>query len=106
MGATQSVLNRRDLRLASLAAAVVLASGAAALAQPPARLQRPGAESFRLQPLTAFEKDMFDRIRDRGEVHQDEASPPADNNARGLILQKGDAAILNLSVWGRKYGIS
>lgn len=87
------------------AIALVWTYGATADAQS-AKLERPGVAGFSIEPLTSFETGMLDRIRDSGRVYRDEVSPPADNNARGLILQAGDAAVLNLSVWGRKYGVS
>jgi hypothetical protein len=61
---------------------------------------------FRREPLTPFERRLLDRARSSGEVHEDEAPPPADNNARGIILKSGRAAIVNLAVRERKYGIS
>jgi hypothetical protein len=92
-----------------LAGASVLALGAyasSAVAQGAPRLERPGAENFRNEALTAFERDFVSHVRRRGQIHENEAKPPAENNARGLRLEGGDAAILNLSVWGRKYGVS
>jgi hypothetical protein len=103
-------MTRRSSIVWLLAGASVLALGAyasSATAQPSARrLERPGAENFRSESLTPFEKNFLSHIRQRGELHQDEARPPEENNARGLRLEGGDAAIVNLSVWGRKYGIS
>jgi hypothetical protein len=87
------------------AIAIAWLVGATAFAQL-LKLERPGVAHFSIEPLTSFEKSLFDRIRDSGAIYQDDALPPADNNARGLILQRGSAAILNMSVWGRKYGLS
>jgi hypothetical protein len=87
-----------------------LAAGAlamAALAAPaPAQQASSGMTEFRSEPLTPFEKRMLDRARSSGEVHENEAPPPAGDNARGLILKGGQAAIVNLKVRERKYGIS
>ncbi|MDP3736292.1 MAG: hypothetical protein Q8R02_02815 [Hyphomonadaceae bacterium] len=90
------------------AALTIIVIGAAAIAQrsdgPP--VQRPGVEGFRPEAFTPFEEDLLARASARGAVHENESPPPADNNARGLILDQGDAAIVNLSVWRRKYGVS
>jgi hypothetical protein len=102
-------MTRRSSMLWLLAGASVLALGAvasSAFAQSFPRLERPGADNFRSESLTPFEKAFVSHIRARGEIHENEAKPPAENNARGLRLEGGDAAIVNLSVWGRKYGVS
>jgi hypothetical protein len=65
-----------------------------------------GVREFRREALTPFERRLLDQARSSGEVHEDEAPPPADNNARGVILKGGRAAIINLAVRERKYGIS
>lgn len=65
-----------------------------------------GAGEFRAEPLTAFESDLLRRIRAGGVVHADQRPPPAGNNARGIVLDRGNAAIMNLAVRERKYGIS
>ena len=39
-------------------------------------------------------------------MHENEAPPTAGNNARGLILANTQAAVINLTVTGRKYGVS
>ena len=87
---------------------VAIGIGAAALAQRggDGAMERPGAEGFRAEPLTPFEKSLLARADRRGQVLENEAPPPAGNNARGLRLEKGDAAIVNLAVWRRKYGVS
>lgn len=96
----------RDLSLA-VAAIAIIAIGATAVAQRgDGSVPRPGAEGFRAEPLTQFEEDLLARAIAQGAVHENGSPPPAGNNARGLILDKGDAAIVNLSVWRRKYGVS
>ena len=62
--------------------------------------------NFEPEPLSPFESRFLGKAHARGAVFQDEAPPPADNNARGLALSEGDAAILNLAVRERKYGVS
>lgn len=102
----------RSLALRSLAGVSALAFGALTLSALPqhgpsgAPRHRSGAEEFRPEPLTPFEKNLLARARTAGAVHEDEAPPPADNNARGLRLESGKAAIVNLAVRERKYGIS
>ena len=94
------------------AALAALALGGAALAQKGAPkegrdIERPGADGFRPEPLTPFEKSLFTRAdRSGGELHENEAPAPAGDNARGVILTRGDAAIVNLAVFQRKYGVS
>ncbi|MBI1359290.1 MAG: hypothetical protein GC155_03300 [Alphaproteobacteria bacterium] len=58
------------------------------------------------QPLTPFERSLLDHIRTTGLVSQGQSPPSAGHNARGLILKSGSAAVLDLTVTGRKYGIS
>jgi hypothetical protein len=102
-------MTRRSSIFWLLAGASVLALGAyasSAVAQRSPRLERPGAEDFRNESLTPFERDFVARVGRRGQIHENEARPPAENNARGVRLEGGDAAILGLSVWGRKYGVS
>lgn len=66
----------------------------------------PDAGDFRVEPLTPFEADMLRRMRAGGVVHQDQKPPPAGDNARGVVVDQGDAAIVNLAVRERKYGIT
>jgi hypothetical protein len=97
----------RRLGLSLLAGAGLVLGAAIASAQPSGRNgHHSGAGGFRAEPLTPFEADMLQRMRADGLVHEDDTPPPADNNARGLILDTGDAAIVNLAVRERKYGIS
>jgi hypothetical protein len=104
-------MNWRSSAFRSLTGASALAFGAlalSALAQPGSVAPRyqAGAEEFRAEPLTPFEKNLLTRARASGAVHENETPPPADNNARGLRLESGKAAIVNLAVRERKYGIS
>jgi hypothetical protein len=100
----------RLFRLRSLAGALAVSFCVSpALTQPshsPTQLHRPGAEGFRPEPLTSFETRLLARARASGAVHEDEAPAPAGGNARGLRLESGNAAIVNLAVWRRKYGVS
>jgi hypothetical protein len=96
-------MGRRLIWLTSLAAgalagAVLASSGGA---QPAG-----SAREFRPEPLTPFEKQLLSRARSSGEVHENEQPPPADDNARGVALKDKRAAIVNLTVRERKYGVS
>lgn len=103
----KSHISRREVVLAATAAACAPSWSATAQAPPAAAtLQRPGAASFRVESLTQFEKALLERIRHGGTVQENIAPPPAYNNARGVALIGGSAAILNPAVWGRKYGIT
>jgi hypothetical protein len=90
----------------SLLAGAALSLGLAALGQPSGRSAPHSGEGFRLEAMTPFETNMLRRISADGVVYEDEAPLPANNNARGIALDRGDAAIVNLSVRERKYGIS
>jgi len=77
---------------------VGLVASAAALAQPSSR--------FQAERESAFEAGLVQRAALRGVVHDGIKAGPAENNARGLALTGGDAAVLGLDVSGRKYGVS
>lgn len=79
-------------------ACIGLSASAAALAQPGGRLQ-PERES-------AFEAGLLKRAAAADAVHADVEAGPEGNNARGLRLSGGDAAVVGLEVTGRKYGVS
>jgi hypothetical protein len=96
-------MDRRLFMLSLVAVAAIGSLAGVALAQAP-RPTRPGG--FRDDPLTPFEKQLLDRIRDRGEVHEDEAPPPQGGKARGVRLEGGRAALINLAVRERKYGVT
>ncbi len=93
------------LRLAAVAGLLLLAAYPLA-----SRAQRgpfaPAASPLESEPLTAFEQKLMERLEQGGQVIAREERKPADNNARGVTLTKGDAAIVDLAVAGRKYGVS
>ncbi len=62
--------------------------------------------AYHPEPETAFESRLVDRIASRIEVQTDIVRDPAPDNARGLALKNQDAAIIGLTVTGRKYGVS
>ena len=106
-------MTRRKFAIRFLAGASILvgvavaASWAQSGAQAtPQRARNSGPDEFRPEPLTPFERELVRRTEESGEVHSDEEHGPADNNARGLRLKGGRAAIVGLSVRGRKYGVS
>jgi hypothetical protein len=103
-------MNRRLFMVGLAAGVAVAAMGSlvgAALAQKPGRTGLPtGSGGFQPEPLTPFEKRLVERIRERGEVRENEAPPPEGGKARGVRLEGGRAALLNLSVRERKYGIT
>jgi hypothetical protein len=66
----------------------------------------PAAREYRPEALTPFEASLLAQARAAGEVHQSETPPSAGNNARGLILNGVGAAVIDLTVSGRKYGVS
>jgi hypothetical protein len=87
------------------AALVALLCAAPVLAQHP----HPGhhaARAFAPEPLSPFEAGLLARARSSGEVHRNEAPPSAGGHARGLILANVRAAVVDLAVTGRKYGVS
>jgi hypothetical protein len=61
---------------------------------------------FKSEPLTPFETRLVRQARLGGAVYENVTRAPADHNARGLILTGGDAAVVDFSVTGRKYGVS
>ncbi|MDP3495875.1 MAG: hypothetical protein Q8R82_22425 [Hyphomonadaceae bacterium] len=98
-------------RYALLIGTVVALSAGAFListAQQPGPQPPPGAaiDGFEPSSLTPFEKRLLDQARLAGAVYENQVRETADHNARGLILTEGDAAIVDLSVTGRKYGVS
>ena len=99
-------------RIALLVGVAAFLAGAAAMsmAQPPLGQQASRTSdantTFEAEPLTDFETRILDQARTAGTVSMNETRAPAGNNARGLIVTKGDAAIVDFSVRGRKYGIS
>ncbi len=82
----------------ALAACVGLLASAAALAQPDGRLPA--------ERESAFEAGLVQRAAARDALHAGLRAGPAGNNARGLALSGGDAAVVDLDVSGRKYGVS
>lgn len=82
----------------ALVACVGLLASAAALAQPGGRLQA--------ERQSAFEAGLVQRAAARDALHSGLREGPAGNNARGLALSGGDAAVVGLDVSGRKYGVS
>jgi hypothetical protein len=102
-------MTRRGFAIRFLAGASLLVgvAVAASWAQAvPQRSRHSGADEFRPEPLTPFEQELVRRAENSGAVYRDEDHGPADNNARGLRLVDAQAAIVGLSVRGRKYGIS
>lgn len=61
---------------------------------------------LQLEPLTAFERRLVEEVRQSGRVSESRTVGIAPGNARGLSVDGGDHAILDLSVEGRKYGVS
>jgi hypothetical protein len=82
----------------ALAACVGLLASAAALAQP--------GGSFQAQRESTFEAGLMQRAAAVDALQMDTKAGPAGNNARGLVLLGGDAAVVGLDVRGRKYGVS
>ena len=98
-------MNRRAFMLSLAAGVAVVAIGSlAGVAM--AQGSRQGPNGFRNEPLTPFERQLLARIRNQGEVHEDEAPPPQGGKARGVKLEGGRAALINLAVRERKYGVS
>lgn len=89
---------------------VVLGAISISIAQPPndnpASTVSAAIKGFEPEILSPFEKRLVQQARLAGVVFENESRSPADNNARGLILTEGDAAIVDFSVTGRKYGVS
>ncbi len=94
----------RSFGLSLLAGAGLVLGAVAAFTQ--ASGKNAANSSFQVEPLTAFEEDMLGDLRSASALHRDKTFPPADDNARGIALDKGDAAIVNVTVRERKYGIS
>jgi len=63
-------------------------------------------DQYRAEPLSAFELKLLTRDRKSGAAQENQTREPQGGNARGIVLTQGDAAIVDLSVTGRKYGIS
>ena len=80
-----------------------LLAGTSAFAQPSGR-----AAISRFQPEreSAFESGLLRRAEQRNALHVDVRAEPDRNNARGLVLSGGDAAVIDMEVTGRKYGVS
>lgn len=97
-------------RIILLAGALVLLGGSLAIGSAQTRDKRPtpvlASGEFRSEPLTPFERKFLAHARAEGEVIERQTRPPQGANARGLILSRGDAAIVDFSVTGRKYGVS
>lgn len=77
--------------------------GAAAFAQPGGR---GAAARFQPERESAFESGFLRHAAAEDAVHADIRAEPDRNNARGLILSGGDAAVIDMEVSGRKYGVS
>ncbi|HVY88854.1 MAG TPA: hypothetical protein VG942_08295 [Hyphomonadaceae bacterium] len=63
-------------------------------------------ELFRAEPLSAFEQALLARDRKKGTAQENQVRETEGDNSRGVALGRGDAAIVGLSVTGRKYGVS
>jgi hypothetical protein len=81
-----------------LAVCVGLVGSAGALAQPGGR--------FQAERESAFETRLIERAEADDGLQMDIKAGPAGNNARGLVLSGGNAAVVGLDVSGRKYGVS
>jgi hypothetical protein len=77
--------------------------GGVAMAQPGGRGV---ASRFQPERESAFESGLLREAGRRDAVHADIRAEPDRNNARGLKLSGGDAAVVGLEVTGRKYGVS
>lgn len=102
-------MNRRELGLGVLAGAGLLAGAAVAVSwaqSGPQRIGQAEVGDFSSEPLSPFEEAFLRRQRADGVLHLDEDVGPASGKARGLRLEGGRAAIVGLTVRGRKYGIS
>ena len=66
----------------------------------------PPQTAYRPESQTRFESRLADRLSGHGARQTDLVRDPAPNNARGLALKGKDAAIIGLTVTGRKYGVS
>jgi hypothetical protein len=95
------------MKVSAFAPGLLVTAGLAAVCVSPAVAQHAApATAFAPEPLSPFETDLLARAKLSGVVHEDEAPPTAGNNARGLILTNVQAAVINLTVSGRKYGVS
>jgi hypothetical protein len=83
---------------------IALLSGLTAFAQNASN--SPSQTAYRPEAESRFESRLSDRISGRGGRQTDLVRDPAPNNARGLALKDQDAAIVGLTVTGRKYGVS
>jgi hypothetical protein len=79
---------------------IVLATAAAA--QPNGR----GPARYQPEAQTPFEARLTTRAAQADALHAGIKAEPAGSNARGLILSGGDAAVVDMTVTGRKYGVS
>lgn len=90
---------------AAIAVTAAISIGAAQTPVDKVKAQVDGV-AFRSEPLTQFETRLAEQAATSGAVFKNEIRTTADNNARGLILTGGDAAVVGLAVTGRKYGVS
>jgi hypothetical protein len=99
---------RRFVLLIGIAAAVAAGAFLISTAQQPDPRQpsHVALEGLEQSLLTPFEARLLDQARRAGAVYENQTRERAGNNARGLIVTEGDAAIVGLSVTGRKYGLS
>lgn len=95
---------RRLIWLGSIGAGALVLG--AVLSSTSAQSRSTGLREFHPEPLTPFELRLLAKARSSGEVHQNKALPPEGDNARGVALKGGPAAVVNLAVRERKYGIS
>lgn len=83
---------------------IAFLSGLAAFAQGAA--PTPLQTAYRPESQTQFESRLADSLSGHGARETDLVRDPAPNNARGLALKGKNAAIIGLTVTGRKYGVS
>lgn len=88
------------MRLFIFACAGLLVA-ATAVAQPNGR----GPTRFEPERGSAFEMGLLRKAARENALHTDVHAGPDSNNARGLIISGGDAAVIGLDVTGRKYGV-
>jgi hypothetical protein len=65
----------------------------------------PAQSAYHPEAETVFESRLADRVAGRS-TQTDLVRDPAPDNSRGLALKGQDAAIIGLTVTGRKYGVS
>lgn len=87
---------------------LAVASALAIHAQPGRGREERHSSVNQLKPedLTRFEQDLLQRARKSGVTIEGETRAQAENNARGIALASGNAAVVDFAVSGRKYGIS